>query len=343
MNIIENKTNMPIEDVIAITNREGNKKRSYLILNKLQAKYIPVNPKVTLDMFELLAKEISCSGKVVVVGFAETATAIGARVAFALKDKADSVTYINTTREQRNANVMAEFKEEHSHAVEQILYGNREVFESADYVIFAEDEITTGNTICNCVKELNLGCKYIAASLLNCMNDKEIERFRENNIEACWLIKTDKEGLESQYEVKEETIVASNFDDPRLGINIEEYTKTASDLGCMLSRYVSKSDKVLVLGTEECMYPAIIAAEAMNLNGIDAVVNATTRVPTCIEGPLSNRRKIKSFYGERDTYIYNLDHYDTVFVITDGNADSNLNTELRSVGVRNIYTVRIGG
>ena len=37
------------KDLIAVAGRENNKKRNYLIVNKLQAKHIPVNPEKTLE------------------------------------------------------------------------------------------------------------------------------------------------------------------------------------------------------------------------------------------------------------------------------------------------------
>lgn len=347
MNIIENKTNKNIDDVICITKRDGNKKRKYLILNKLQGKYIPVKGDIALEMFDQLANEVKqYEGNIIVIGFAETATAIGARIAYDLAlNENNHVTYLTTTREQCNVEPICEFKEEHSHAVEQILYGNKEEFQNANYIIFAEDEVTTGNTICNCVKELNLNCKFVVASLLNCMNDDEISRFKENNITPYWLIKTDKQGFDK---VENDEIIPKKIyypmDNPRIGIDILTYHKKIEELSKQLIEDIPINNKVLVLGTEECSYPSIVMSSILEQKGYDSFVESTTRVPTCIEGILSNRCKIDSLYGDRKTYLYNIEKYDSAICITDGKKDANeLIESLISFGIKDIKIVYIGG
>ena len=141
MKILENKSGLPASDVICISKRDGNKKRPYLILNKLQAKYIPVHPSETIDMFANLGNQIDLGEEdpanplnIIVVGFAETATAIGAEVASVVQDRYPSynVTFLPTTREVYDVGPNGkepdkiEFTEDHSHAVEQILYTNKD-------------------------------------------------------------------------------------------------------------------------------------------------------------------------------------------------------------------------
>lgn len=362
MNILENKMNEKIENVITLAERDGNKKRPYLLLNKLQAKYNPIKAYKALDMFDDLALQLpKIEGNIIVIGFAETATAIGARVAYQLaKHQNTNVTFLTTTREKYKQNPIVEFKEEHSHAVEQILYGEEETFTSADYIVFAEDEVTTGNTICNCVKKLNLNCKYLVASLLNCMSDDELQRFKTFNISAYWLIKTDKEGFEnignneSINTIYKEQL-NNNFNvikylfksiNPRLGTSIIEYHNECKELANKLKENIHRTERVLVLGTEECMYPSIVVANELDIQDYSIFVAATTRVPACtnknIDYPLQNRYKIKSLYGDRDTYIYNLEKYDKVIVISDGTfAQKSLADALYSVGIKNITYVFI--
>ena len=43
------------QDLIKIAKRENNKKRPYLIVNKLQAKHIPTAPSQAFKMFDALA------------------------------------------------------------------------------------------------------------------------------------------------------------------------------------------------------------------------------------------------------------------------------------------------
>ena len=39
------------QDLVSIAKREQNKKRNYLVLNRLQGKHIPVSPGQALSMF----------------------------------------------------------------------------------------------------------------------------------------------------------------------------------------------------------------------------------------------------------------------------------------------------
>lgn len=362
MNILENKSTFSVDEMWSITERDGNKKRPYLLLNKLQAKYIPVHPSVTFKMFDELYDQVAgfvnneMNGKnVIVIGFAETATAIGARIAEDIENNLNAkVTFLPTTREPYDVKPMVEFEEVHSHAVEQILYGNEELFNNADYIVFAEDEVTTGNTILNCVKKMNLNCKFIVASLLNCMDENELNNFKEYNISPVWLTKTDKEGFENlvkhsninnEYEKIKGTYLMGekSIGNPRLGIKISEYSK-----GCELSDVKLNfiQGNCLVLGTEECMYPAIKFASMLEKDGKDVYVSATTRVPSCIgdeeDYPLKNRYEIQSFYGDRKTYVYNVGKYDNVIIVTDGkNINTDLYSVLKSAGNTNILLIRI--
>lgn len=401
MKILENKSGFPVSDVICISKRDGNKKRPYLILNKLQAKYIPVHPSETIDMFanlgsqiDLGEEDVACPMNIIVVGFAETATAIGAEVASVVQDRYPSynVTFLPTTREVYDVGPNGkepdkiEFTEDHSHAVEQILYANKELLKFAHYIIFAEDEVTTGNTIRHCVEKLKTmtGASYIVASLMNCMDDDEMQKFKELDISAYWLIKTDKGGFDdyvTEYDVSDEiadnkvdeadteksvvhfvTLNESTYKysipNPRFGTLIRSYktrcNKVAYDLthddylnfmNDIPAKYVGDT-KVLCIGTEECMYPAIVMAKALERLGYDSYIQATTRVPTCVhvegEETLKNRYTVESLYGDRVNYVYNLDKYDTVYIITDGTKRPNeLLKVLESFGNKNIAVVNI--
>ena len=83
--------------------RENNKKRSYLVVNPLQGKHVPVSPTAAFDMFGALAdilKQAYREEKLLLIGFAETATAVGAYIAGEL-----NALYMQTTREIGRAHV----------------------------------------------------------------------------------------------------------------------------------------------------------------------------------------------------------------------------------------------
>lgn len=358
MKVISNTTGLPIEDMLCVTSRIGNKKRSYLLCNKLQGKYLPVAPEVPLELFEKLANLVKekhqIAGNIIVIGFAETATAIGARIANVLSwNERNNVTFLPTTREILDQNPICEFKEEHSHAVEQLLYGKEEMFKKANYVIFAEDEITTGNTIKNCVNELRKKfgpcLKFIAASILNCQSANEERDMLNNHIYPVYLVKADRKDM--GIDIEEPRIMESEISckcvNPREGVSMVEYDRDIQKIAGKVSPLIedAKNGEIIVLGTEECMYPAMRLADDLNGMNYCAQVSATTRVPTNIGDDLLNKHKIHSMYGERDTYLYGMKRFKTAIVVSDGNNDDGkkeLKTVLRDTyGAENIIFVHL--
>ena len=72
-------------ELFSIAKRYNNLKRTYLIVNKKQSKYLPSKPSETFAMTNALAQKMWQSGvkdeNTLVIGFAETATAIGRLIA----------------------------------------------------------------------------------------------------------------------------------------------------------------------------------------------------------------------------------------------------------------------
>ena len=85
---------------------------------------------------------------------------------------------------------------------------------------------------------------------------------------------------------------------------------------------LSKGNKVLFLGTEEFMYPSIYIGSKLEEMGMSVFCHSTTRSPICVskdkDYPLHSRLTLKSLYdSERTTFLYDMDTYDKVFIITD--------------------------
>lgn len=375
------KLNISFEKLVGIAERDNNIKRNFLYVNKLQGKHIPASPGEILELFIQLGKtiDIEKNEKVTVIGFAETATAIGATVASYL---GEDIHYIHTTRETRiGIKNIIDFEEEHSHATEQRLYcidPNKYII-NADRLIFVEDEISTGQTIINFVQALK-DKKYIrddktieVATIINGMVESDQNRFDEFNIKPYSLIKTisDKQILEfpmnksisketanintnspivEQYEIKGKI-------DPRLGVYTNVYETAIKELeGSILdiiNDKMSEDTKLLVLGTEEFMYPAIKVGYSIEKKWNNKVrVHATTRSPILPKAeedyPIKSGFKLKSFYEDsRKTFIYNLDYYDKVIIISDTDSQENWNLGLNSLvdklkdfGCKEIYGIR---
>lgn len=339
------------QDLLILAKRFHNTKRTYLLVDPLQGKHMPVHPSKALKMFKALGQMVKNDypETKLVIGFAETATAIGMAVA---KEISDDCVYIHTTREGNLAeDNFIEFLEEHSHATEQKLAASnlKKWFENTDTIVFVDDEISTGKTIINFVKQLKEkypeieNKKLIAASVINRVTDENNIKMQKNGIDSISLLKlkdTDfteavsKFDIEGALEVSEDSTAIeyekyeadNKLLDPRLGVNTAKYQRNCELYAKEFMEKVTlpkNLKKVLVLGTEECMYPAITLGHMLesSIDG-DVYTHSSTRSPIgiCTEDgyPIVSGYKIGSFYdNERSTYIYNLDSYDLVIIATD--------------------------
>ncbi|MCI8281306.1 MAG: hypothetical protein HFI76_06340 [Lachnospiraceae bacterium] len=332
------------EDLVRIAKRENNKKRSYLVVNPLQGKHVPVVPSRALALFQELAK--MCKNEyegeqILVIGFAETATAIGAAVAIAM----DSY-YIQTTRETISGADYLYFSEEHSHASQQKLVRNEidDAAEEIERILFVEDEVTTGKTIWNIInvleKEYPERFCYSVASLLNSMDEEALEKYRIRGIAMHYLVRADhgnyaniaEEYVEDGSYISCNTKPSGKFPEIRIAssMNARRMVQGAAyQSACQLlwkelwTELKGVEDKkILVLGTEEFMYPALFAAAQLEAEGKDVRFHATTRSPIAVskemEYPLKERYELKSLYQkDRVTFLYNLERYDLVLILTD--------------------------
>lgn len=333
------------KDLVRVAKRENNNKRKYLVVNALQAKHIPVEPEKTFAMFDELANILIDEyrdEKVLVVGFAETATAIGARLAIRLNSY-----YMQTTREQIPDVEYLYFTESHSHATEQKLIKTDldTIIDRIDRIIFAEDEVTTGNTIQKIIDIIRdiYGdkVKFSVASLLNGMDETAQRGYEDQEIQIHYLVKTDHSSYseiadsyqgngcyitdlkeQSMPEVKE--FRATDYMDGRRLVQGRDYESACNSLWRQIQEQMDFTGKesVLVLGTEEFMYPAIDIAYHLGEIGLCAKCHSTTRSPIAVSQektyPLHTRYELRSLYEDvRTTYIYDLESYDKVLVITD--------------------------
>ena len=330
--------NFTADEVLKIAKRHNNAKRAYLLVNPLQGKHIPVNPNSALEMMKTLGDKVAekYPAAKLVIGFAETATAIGAMVANSLAE----CTYIQTTRENFSGNFI-EFLEEHSHAPQQKLYAENlhEQIDATDTIIFVDDELSTGKTLRNMIRQLKIsypnlnGKKLVAASIINRLTSENENLLAQDGIFCEYLVKLNEENFDvSKFETAAPQILNPceisdkvsfqkiNFpQNPRFGVNIHEYIK---NLNCELSKLIQPAEKILVLGTEECMLPALILGKILADGGANVFTHSTTRSPIGVSTqknyPITEGFQLKSFYDiERVTYIYNLQHYDLIFVVSD--------------------------
>lgn len=372
---------MPIytqENTLRLARRYRNAKRAYLLVNPLQAKHLPVSPAAALDMMEALGRHLAerYPGASLVVGFAETATAIGAAAARCL---GEGCVYLHTTREPFSPDEhWISFCEEHSHAVEQTLYadGLEAHLARTDTVIFLDDEISTGKTLRNMIAQLRerypvLGEKtLVAASILNRVSPEDEALLRQAGICCEYLVKLpqqDYTAAVADIAVEEaraakpaevifhhRTLPGLETGDPRRGVEMGTYARKCGQAAQMAAEALElpAAGRVLVLGTEECMYPALVLGAELERQGYTVRCHATTRSPigVCDDPgyPIRCGVKLPSFYDPaRTTYLYDLDRYDAAVVVSDTprqdtDALAALTGALTAYGTEKIYYVRRG-
>ena len=183
-------------DLLRLAKRHHNTKRTYLLVDPLQGKHIPISPTESLKMLETLGQKLheQYPAVDVVIGFAETATAVGAAVA---SMQSSPCLYIHTTREAfaLTGNVV-EFREEHSHATEQNLCMDQltAALESAHTIAFVDDELSTGKTLLNVIEKLRAEIpairskQIVAVSIINRLTDERIQLLKLEGVECVSLL-----------------------------------------------------------------------------------------------------------------------------------------------------------
>lgn len=359
---------------IKIARRHNNKKRSYLLVNTMQAKHIPTTPSDALKMYHALGEKIhkAYPNASLVIGFAETATAIAAGAAEAMGE--DTICFHTTREKVDDESECILFCEEHSHAVEQKLYAKDlgKLLDSTDEAVLIDDEISTGKTLFNIISAMREKIpefkdrRIVVGSVLNRLTKEREAFFNENNIYFVSLyhiicgdsiLEKSGDGLRSPdiADYPDNSSILENtfrykFTYMKYPHKISDHLRSCNELAEKLMKQIDfkKYRKVLFLGTEECMFPAIRAAFIIEeKSGIKAYCHATTRSPISIgsdmDYPIRSGFAIGSFYeDERVNYIYNIRHYDAAVVISDSicpsaGAVNILDGILKKHGISNVF------
>ncbi len=160
-----------------------NPRRAHLVVSTVLGKHVPVAPGATLTagrrLGGLVARALPAGPAPLVLGYCETATALGHLVAQALP----GAHYAHTTRRpDRRVAAVGGFDEEHSHAVAHTLQlADPTVLDDpARPVVLVDDELTTGTTALNTVAALSSRAPHdtwVVATLLDLRTDSARSAF----------------------------------------------------------------------------------------------------------------------------------------------------------------------
>jgi hypothetical protein len=294
-----------------------NPRRAHLLVSLLLGKHVPVPVATLLDAAAGLAAEVRAAldgAEPFVVGFAETATALGHAVAAAAGPGGTQASYAHTTRRPVPPDLQAlAFLEEHSHAVDQGLAVRDEepLRDPHRPLVLVDDELSSGRTAVNAVAALQSRWPrdhYVLASLLDVRSPEQhrttqeaVARLGARLTSVCLL--TGEVRLPADLAERAAALVAAEQPDAAPGppvpvrrwvLHLPARTPLTGALGWDATAEAGlreatrrladalrpeTDESVLVLGDEELMYAGQLTAAAL---GPTALTSSTTRSPALV-------------------------------------------------------------
>jgi adenine/guanine phosphoribosyltransferase-like PRPP-binding protein len=379
--MIKNPYNLNPDDIYTMGKRVDNPNRDFLFISKLLGKHLPVKPETVKATGYLLAslkypfnpmlsihtifddaapnyklQAFPTDTPPLVIGFCETATALGLAVASAI----DGSVYIHTTREPvKKVLPLLTFEEEHSHATTHTLYSDFVEIDKFKEVILVDDEISTGHSLLNIITNLRANSNIREYSILTIMDNRSKEDIqRYYHYAATYGIHIHVYSLYADDEIlshtQKPTVILHNQDStpitatnpiPPLALNlfprykngelylkhtgrfgmhyqdIKQLEKLAQSAANKIRPHLAYEHKILVLGHGETMYiPSRIAAYLQS-ESLDVDFRTTTRSPIYCDGVIIKDEVIYTDPHTQATYhLYNQEdtlHYDLVLLLTE--------------------------
>jgi predicted phosphoribosyltransferase len=304
-----------LRDLVGLAVRRGNRARAQLLVSRVLGKHVPQHPAVVLDAGRRLGAEVRAvlgAEPAVVLGYAETATALGQCVA----DELGAVHLHSTRRPVPGHRSVADFEEEHSHATSHLLLPrDPELFAGDAALVLVDDELSTGRTVLNTIAALHRRWprrRYVLAALVDLRTPRDRERLAEfaaglgASVTAVALARG---GIRLPDDVLERAAGVLPADPPpgaepagelarleldwpigvpegaRHGCTPEEVRRFTAALPTLAESLAGRlrgdERRVLVLGSEELMYAPLRLAEALAaaLPGAEVRFSSTTRSP----------------------------------------------------------------
>lgn len=376
--IERNLYNFSVNQLFEIGKRDNNPKRSFLFISKLLGKHLPVKPEIVRSTGFLLSSLkyrfdntsfINCikentqpnynlhanDNDVLVIGFCETATALGMAVASSIEGS----TYITTTREPMYGyKQLVTFEESHSHASTHYMYSNEFTLSNYKKIILVDDEITTGNSLLHLIENLIHNSVIEEISIMTILDWRNAEQrlkfneFSSSNkitinvysIISGNITNTDNFVYRNQFihpiNDKVDIINLSIFprvkvgtaykeqtylkDSGRLGITYDHILlieEKAKDTALEISRRIKFKSNILVLGHGENIYIPSRVAAYLELQGYNVSFKTTSRTPIYSDGTVI--KDINSFYDNGIKYhFYNkseAEENDLVIMLSENN------------------------
>ncbi len=341
-------------DLYALARRR-NPKRSLLFVSRVLAKHLPTDPNAALAVGQLLAdlvtqqltgvarpvdvsvladpdvvrlRRVSPVAKLgnapIVVGFAETATGLGAAVAMYLE-----ATALSSTRyPEAGLATICRFDEGHSHATKHtIVHPDARVLAGGAPIILVDDELTTGRTALNLITSLDLARgapgQYVVAAILDWRNESDEVAFAQyqlrtgSSVDVVSLHRGDSSAMAAPD--PEPAMIASSGrlgSGPLTALVIRDCPSSLRWNSGGVDLIVNAADRIAteiervgpvgaVIGTEEHLFVPILVARRLGVS-----VQSTTRSPVVVSQsdgyPIRSVSTFVSPQGGVEAFAYNI-------------------------------------
>ncbi|EIP0297664.1 phosphoribosyltransferase domain-containing protein [Salmonella enterica] len=322
--VTRDRGNVPLNVLIDIAERR-NPKRAFLFVSKVLGRHIPVPPSVMRQVYRQLASLFppKLTGPVLFIGMAETAVGLGAGVFDELRRQYDESVYLTSTRHPVDGTLLCEFKEEHSHATNHLIYlpddeEKRRRVTTARTLVLIDDEATTGNTFINLLSALRntdqlLHVEQVITVTLTDWSNNALSEHCPLPVKPVSLISGQWEWSplpDTTVPIMPEVNVTSRGTSKikgkqswgRLGM-----LAPAADFGQKVS--VQQNERILVLGTGEFVWEPFLLAERLEAAGANAFFGSTTRSPIAVGYAIKSAISFTDNYGLGiPNFVYNVAH-----------------------------------
>ncbi|ROU14741.1 adenine/guanine phosphoribosyltransferase [Kluyvera ascorbata] len=338
--VTRDRGEIPLDDLFDIAERR-NPKRAFLFVSKVLGRHIPVPPSVMRQAYRQLANQFpsTLAGPVLFIGMDETAVGLGAGVFDEVRHQHHESVYLTSTRHPVDGSLLCEFKEEHSHATDHLIFlpddeEKRRRVTDARTLVLIDDEATTGNTFVNLLSALrNTGKlqhieQVIAVTLTDWSSNALPERsplpVRSVSLVSGrwgWTPLPDApvpDMPKVNVTSRGEWDIQGKQSWGRLGM-----LAPAADLGHGVS--VRRGERILVLGTGEFVWEPFLLAERLEAAGAQAFYGSTTRSPIAVGYAIESAISFTDNYGLGiPNFVYNVAHqqFDRILVCTETSAES---------------------
>lgn len=314
--LVTREGSAPVEDLVGLAVRR-NPRRVHLVVSTVLAKHVPVSPALARrhgsDLGDLVEDALGGARAELVLGYAETATGLGHLVGDRL-----GATVVHSTR--RPGWSALSFEEEHSHATTHRLQPrDPALLQGTGPLVLVDDELTTGRTILNTVRELHaISARpaYVVAALVDLRSDEaraladqvaaelgtsitfvallegEVRTTHDPDADVRAAVAADPDlALPGPGRASE---AATSYSWPagvpdggRHGLGPDDadgFETAVSELAAEVGDLVAGATRVHVLGTEELMYLPHRIAEDLETTrpALEVTVSSTTRSPVVV-------------------------------------------------------------